>query len=42
MEDCVISWVILVVVVYGFVICWLIKGFLALLKANHEEYWSHW
>ena len=42
MEDCVISWVILGVVVSGVVIRWLIKGLIAERKAKHEEYWSRW
>ena len=42
MEDCVISWVALGVVVYGVAIRWFIKGLIAERKAKCEEYWSRW
>ena len=42
MEDCVFSWIALVIVVYGTVIRWCIKGIKAERKAKREEYWSRW
>ena len=42
MEDCVVSWVILGIVVYGVAIRWYIKGLIAEQKVKHEKYWSRW
>lgn len=42
MEGSVITWGILVVIVYGAVGRWFIKALIAERKAKREKYWSRW
>ena len=42
MEDSVVIWGFIVIVVYGAAARWFIKGLKAERKAKREKYWSHW
>ena len=42
MEDSVVVWGLIVIVVYGAAARWFIKVLKAERKAKREKYWSHW
>ena len=42
MEDSVVVWGLIFIIVYGAAIRWFIKDLKAERKAKHEKYWSRW